>query len=900
MYFSVRNDSELVIKAKRKRVARDDWEIIILIPHNVLEGDLPAPLIEGHVHWLSFSTSVLEICPLNSIWETSPKNWKIDCIPGQYRVHRGHELLVDIRSPSWAMVSELLKPLEPPSNLLISASPIDSGRPSSSWQLSVVLPRYGLSFYIDKDGDLQSRDIRGMVYDENQCVGTLFGLINRLVLRPKVKDVDVVYLIPRCVLIPEGEISFRKLGHHVCVNINTPRSAASRVTYQTYQIDTDLGCLEAVGLTNKLYCAYLHALTSGCGTDPLSGRSGTEEALSLLWSASCWSIMKFSPRDAELLSLIASLYPLHIRHLDCMQQVEWLDLPANSQHHELYIVAKAIKRHYERLRSFHQNQSNKLFEKFPFREDHLLDRSARRALYLFPSDSSWQPSGETRSDVQYTGRDLVQNGPSEHRAYTAATIVYHRTAQARITEDIVGMIESWTTLSKDAPLSLQYNRSWLNLDLPSMWLGAYNLLRGNDRENWFQLLFTLPAMAYASPTISHLVPVLVALASHPPSSFEGSPSYTAYTPPGKRVLSRAILRGYVSDTSERSVESSESARCNEAPDDTKQGQLKMYDARPDSDTDATVDKLQLARRCVTPPRCSVDSELGDMDCFTSNAESQVSSYRSIDLKEHLTRVQEVLRNAHVSPTPFQNFYFAPSKTIPSYTPWTFTVKQLFSRSGLWLPEHDTLPYDAAEVENTSFSGAVPLQRLITTSAASAMNPFQHRYTSALRASAESFESEMSLVSHGATELPDAEILMTHYARCRTAYAESVYHLEWYLGPRSRSERALQQSGQWPRMTPRVVLRLLASNSPVKLSNDWKECLTRLALLLLQVQRARRLLRLYLDNHHEELRRELQNGGCDGWKPEMRPDWLLIQVRSSCGRYVYLLTKRTSPAKSAAR
>ena len=775
MYFSVRNDSELVIKAKRKQAARDDWEIIVFIPHKILEGDLPAPLIEGHVHWLSLSTSVLEICPLDSIWETSPKNWRIDCIPGQYRMHRGHELLVDIRSPSWAMVSKLLKPLDTPPNLLISASPIDSGRPSSSWQVSVVLPRYGLSFYADEDGDLQSRDIRGMVYDENQYIGTLFGLVNRLVLRPKVRDVAVVCVIPRSVLIPEGEISFQKLGHHVCVNTSTPGSAAGRVTYQTYQIDTDLGCLETVSLTNKLYCAYLHALTSGCGTDPLLGRSGTEEALSLLWSASCWSIMKFSPRDAELLSLIASLYPLHVRHLDSMQHVEWLDLPANSQHYELYIIARAIKGHYERLRSFHQNQSNKLFEKFPFREDHLLARSARRALYLFPLDPSRQPSGEIRSDVQYSGRDLVQSNPSEHRAYTAASIVYCRTVQERITEDIVSMIESWTTVSGDAPLSLQYNRSWLNLDLPSMWLGAYNLLRRNDGGKWFQLLFTLPAMAYASPKFSDLVPVLVALASHPPSH-----------------------KGY-------------------------------------------------------------------------------------------TRVQEAVRNVQVFPTGFLHYYFAPSKTTPSYIPWTFTAEQLFSRSGLWLPENDAFPYDAASVGNTSFSGAVPLQRLIATSEASATNPFQHRYISALRASAEFFESEMSLVSHGATGLPDAEGLMTHYTWCRTSYAESVHHLQEYLGPRSRSERALQQSGQWPRMTPRAVFRFLASNSPVKLSNDWKQCLTRLALLLLQVQRARRLLRLYLDNNHEEFRRELQNAGCNGWKPELRPDWLLIQVCGSCGRYEYLLT-----------
>ena len=472
-------------------------------------------LIEGHAHWLSLSTSVMEICPLDSLWETSSKNWKISCTPGQYRMHRGHEFLIDIRSPSWAMVSDLLKPLDTPPNLLVSVFPIasDSDRHSQSLQLSVVLPRYGLSFYIDEDWELQSRNIRGMVYDDNQCIGTMFGLIHRLVLRPKVRGVNVVELNPRCVIVPDGDVSFRKFNNHVQVEINAPPSSLDRITYQTYRIDTDLGCLATVGLTNKLYCAYLHALTSGCSTDPLTGRTGTEEALSLLWSASCWSIIKFSSRDAELLGLIASICPSRTwypKHLKCMQQVQWLDLPANSQHHELYVAASAIKAHYERLQSFHENPSDGSFPGFPSREDHLLERSARRTLYLFLSDSSWKPSGTDSGDIRYPSRDLLKNDSGEHSAYTVATTVYRRTANATITKDILAMVESWAAMSGNATLSLRYDSSWLAPDLPSMWLESYNLLRRSGEEKWFQLLFTLPAMAYASPELRDLVSVLVA------------------------------------------------------------------------------------------------------------------------------------------------------------------------------------------------------------------------------------------------------------------------------------------------------------------------------------------------------------------------------------------------------
>ena len=717
------------------------------------------------------------------------------------------------------MVSNLLKPLDASQNLLVTVFSIDSGGDLPSFQLSVVMPRYGLSFYVDEDGDLRSRNFRGMVYDRNQCIGTLFGLVNRLVLRPKITGIlDGVELIPRCVVIPEGEVSFQKLDDHVCVQVNTPHSSLDRVAYQTYRINTDLGCLETVSLTNKLYCAYLHALTSGCGIDPLTGRSGTEEALSLLWSAGCWSIMKLSPRDAQLMSLIASIYPSHAWHsrsAKSIQQVKWRDLPANSQHPELYVVAKAIMAHYERLLPFYENQSDQISQEFPSQEHHLLERSGRRVSYLFPADSR-EPSCTTNHyDIRYPGRDPVERGSREHRAYTAASNVYHRTANAKITTDISSMVEPWSRTSvsgpRDAPLSLRYDTSWLAPKFSSIWLKTYDLLRKGGRRKWFQLLFTLPAMVYASPGLSDLVPVLVAFASEP-ELFSEDPQY-----------------------------------------------------------------------------------YGPHTFFTSKNKRHISNRYH---KEHLTRVLELLRNVQTSPIPTALYSFDSSKNNPSYIPWTLTAEKLFSRPELCLPEHATLPGYAANAGNTTTPGAISMQRLVTTIEGRATNPFQHQYVSALRASAKSFESEMSIVSHGATELPDAETLVGHYARCRATYAESVHRLQQHLGPNSRSERALHQSGQWPRMTPLVLLRFLASNSPVTLSDDWNRCLIRLALLVLQVQRARRLLQLYLDNHHEELRRELQNEGCNGWNAEMHPDWLLVQVCSPYCIYVYLLMPRTSLVSAA--
>ncbi|KAG8215417.1 hypothetical protein J3R82DRAFT_9025 [Butyriboletus roseoflavus] len=887
VYFSLRSkSSDLVIRA------HVDSQTIELIPQEKLKGDLPCVLIEGHAHWLNLSTSVMEIRPLDNLWKASPENWMMRCTPRGYRMYKGRERLIDIRSPSWAMVSDLLKPLDAPWNLLVTVSLNHSDKPSSSSQLSVALPRYRLSFYVDEDGDLQSHNIRGMVYDENQSIGTLFGLVNRLVLRPKLREnVDADELVQRCVLIPEGAISFQMDGHHVRVEIDTRGPALQRVTYQTYRVDIDLGCLTGNGsLTNKLYCAYLHALTSGCSTDSLTGRSGTEEALSLLRSASCWSIMRFDSRDAELLSLIASVCPSRTwypQHLKSMQKVEWLNLPVNSQHHELYVVSKGIKEYYERVQLFHKSQSTTVFEGFPSQNSHLLERSALRVAYLFPSEFSGQPSGAD-FDVRYRARDLVEVRSGEHRAYTAATVVHRRTGNSTTPKNILNMMESWKGIVEgDAALSLRYDKeSWLAPDLPSIWLKAYDLLRRSDERKWFQLLFSLPAMAYASSEHTDLVSTLVAFAADSMFRLEDPPCYDSYNLSDAYYPSSTILRSYISECAhsfERSPESTKPAQNGENSKKLRKRQLEMYKKRRNSDTEETVRSLLKAWPCETPPQCSLNADLYDVTVLTSLVQRHFSDcYHNLKLKQHVARVQRILNSVHSQVFPTPTYSFRPSKSNTSCIPWPFTVDQLFARHVPSMQARGRLPRYTADAENTSISGLVHLHQLITTAEANAVNPFQRQYVSALRTSAEYFgsETEISLLADGTTKLSTAEALLAHYNQCSASYIKGLHHVKQCLGPRSQSEQALEQSGQWPRVTPHALFRLLASNSSIALSDEWKRCLIRLALLVLELQRARRLLRLHLDNLHEELRRELQNEGCDGWNAEAHPDWLLIQLQGN--------------------
>jgi hypothetical protein len=74
-------------------------------------------------------------------------------------------------------------------------------------------------------------------------------------------------------------------------------------------------------LESKLVLYYLHALTSFCLPDGLTGRTGTEQALDILNSAAVKSFDQFSNKNVDCLYRIAELtlrrvyYPTYLRDM---------------------------------------------------------------------------------------------------------------------------------------------------------------------------------------------------------------------------------------------------------------------------------------------------------------------------------------------------------------------------------------------------------------------------------------------------------------------------------------------------------------------------------------------------------------------------------------------------------
>jgi len=292
----------------------------------------------------------VEFRGLDQIWEPSEQNWRLVSLPdGCYRMIQGTRSLVDIRSGTFQGIAARIHDLEYSEYLTVVYDPRQ--RPS----ISIELPRLRLTFFLNK-GELESKNMRGMIIDNDQSTGTMIGLSSQLVLRHKNQEFA---RLPRSrhVLIPYGNIHFSHSPdrNHVRVHIDTRNTR--QVKWYKYEIDSDLGLLVGnVNLTSRLYRIYLHALCSHPLPNPLTRQTGTDHALQELGAAACFSFQTLSEIDVELLRLIGNITPCrqyYPKHLRVMQTTKWSrNLPALSQHGEFEPFVRSILKYAQSLAIF--------------------------------------------------------------------------------------------------------------------------------------------------------------------------------------------------------------------------------------------------------------------------------------------------------------------------------------------------------------------------------------------------------------------------------------------------------------------------------------------------------------------------------------------------------------------
>jgi hypothetical protein len=499
--------SDMLILAARSGTKFD------LVPSRVFESRLPTMFVADYFHWYDHNTGEVEFRPRDDPWASVSGLWHLKKHGVSWRLQRGDTYLVGPASNTGSTMSKILSPLELPLHIhiLSGKSPI----------LSIELPRRRLGFcHTQGDSKIYSRQYKGMIIDTDQRMGTMSGLASVLVLK---SEHGIEH---RLALIPEGDVTYSRTttGHaFVSTRLDTV------CTTHAYQIDELLGRLIDNGsLHSKLFLCYLHALSSNCLPDALTGHTGTEAALSILRSGAVSSFDVLTAANIGLLKSIAQLTPrreFYPSHREVMQEVHWdKNLSPLSQHPDFYTSVDKLFSISQRTKMLHPNDIYVDPPKLDFVKLHLLERDMIRTSYLRVDGFGAEHHSRT-FDQRYKARASVADLQRGLRGSVAAGMIFRR--QATLHSPIQGHslqnslrtihLHGATVRGHNAdlhPLTLRYNASWLaepSSFLPDMWCNLHSWLATKPwNYNKFDLMIWLSTAAFAESADMDVIQALAA------------------------------------------------------------------------------------------------------------------------------------------------------------------------------------------------------------------------------------------------------------------------------------------------------------------------------------------------------------------------------------------------------
>jgi hypothetical protein len=304
---------ELIVRAFRGRYA------LQLIPRETFQGDypdLPGPLLHNCFHWLHLRTGDIFITSKDRPWPDDPHKWYIlslkDYTCARTRLYRGlftKDHIVNPSSPLFNRISRILDSLEDRSQITVY-------QPGGDRNLTVELPRLNIVFHTNKNRLLQSPQLQCQI-DKNQDAGTWYGLRSKLVCTSLTNPMH------RSILVPLGPVSARSEGCHVTVRVE-PSDKFGR-----FNINSTLGRIDCAPEPTLVFTkALLHACTSFLLPDPLTGRTGTEEAIDWLQAGISQPWSPLTPPSMMVLNKIAGLTPRRVYYpqdLKVMRTDTWIE-----------------------------------------------------------------------------------------------------------------------------------------------------------------------------------------------------------------------------------------------------------------------------------------------------------------------------------------------------------------------------------------------------------------------------------------------------------------------------------------------------------------------------------------------------------------------------------------------
>jgi hypothetical protein len=903
--------AELLVSATKSGVTYET------IPTSLLQAAFPVHFSQDFVHWFNTATKTIQFRPAGQPWdETSPNNWTLSTQPGstKWKLARGTRSVIGVAAATSKQVSDILEPLA-------DTSRIHNVLQSTGGKLLIEIPTLDLSFHLIRGSSLLiSEEYPHMVVDNDQTLGTFIGLRSKLLLKHQQSG-------SRMVLIPESDdVHFALESGRIKVAVT--KNSISKV--HAVVIDPLLGRLLDTGeLSCRLYLAYLHALTSFCLVDPLTRRTGTEQALAVLSSAAVKSFDQLSQACAKILAKFAELTPVreyYPKHKCVMQTVRLNNqISFLSQHGHFMSAVQTLLQQSEQTKILFPGKAVQLPD-LRKTDRHLLQRDNIRSA-TFRVSGFGADDHTIEHDAAYTARD---HDSTSQRAVRAASMsnLLSRDAVA-FADPVPGEDHLWQKMCALGPGELvsgpssPMGKKMLRYDarllregfadalqkLPPLhrWLGD----QLNRTSHKFSMAVWLSTVAFAEDADIAILQALAMFFRSSAFMYITPPDLPEFRPSAGKTHSRSSLHNLVTQSRH------DISLCPEYNlPGIRNEDSRTYTMRCDAAWRRAselvignfVDELvsQWPIECPSTPNVRDQATYIDIPKAMSSVTGMFKPWHDnfllnkyLDSLRHamctlpILRAQLSVSVLSIPPTsPRFSGHVTEHDVFQSPPPQLSTASPRCS-PGQLEQEPDRLSAPLLQLvpqlptasprcspgqlqQDPDGRSAPLLQPVRDRLVESAESKYEREYAAFLSTSLDALFARGPVSSP--CDIPELNVLMDHLNQCEQHFQKISHAIHGALGPSQISVTA-GYLDQWPRLSPTLFLQQLAHKRWIKLPVEWKPWILQYGLALTAFQRAKRLCTLFDTSRQEDFFNQLQNSGHQNWDPNSHPETLLMEIES---------------------
>lgn len=877
-------DANLLLRLEK------DGSSFDFVPPKVFEM-LPHSFVHDYVHWYCHDTAAVEFRSKESIWVPSRDSWYLKKDGSIWKLERNGNFIINPQSKTGTCIARILHPLEASLNIRIMLR--------DEQELFIELPRLRLDFSLRQgQSSLDSKQFRGMQIDQDQSIGTLIGFTSRLVLRDLGQN--------RKILIPEGDVKYTK-SHGTLSHVIASVTHGTTRSVQIYSIDNLLCRLKGNGRAeSNLYLAYLHAITSYCHPDPFTCRTGTEQALEILQSASVRSIGCLDQAALNTLKLIADLSPkrsYYPRHLKTMQTVQWsTSLSFVAQDGRFYKIANGIIKHLASFHFLHPTSVDATQLTLDGSEINLVERDILRNYRQCVSGFGAEDFTHDH-DGKYSSRDRSQQECRSVRVTDVASRVYDKSILLPhdVSPDLVGhlyksLAEKRVPTTQPSALrsyDMEYDSLWLEPPediLPSRWYHIHSAFRSDSWLDKYQAMMWLATVSYGVKQDDQITQALLMLAISPAVSTSPLPKVPFCHLWKGYELSKTLIHSTITNARREFNDCPErhlAAHQNETWRDAKYRRNREFDANSSKAVLLFGDYISEQWPCSQPTKPHATAITTYID--VSQAMQSVNPvwktwYNNLKFKDYLTSLVNRMREVPVKSRTVQPLPSPSMMRQTDHAQGFLSISDLFSNPAPFIQETGLpLSYLTKHV-TVGETSSMKVDKVVDFLSSKATLKYEHDYLGELRDSLSTLQSHQVGCLDDGYEPQRVEILQQHL-RVSERHLQATFNaIAHALNPgESTGSTAAQlilqiatNAHARPRFCQVFILQQLRYHSWKHVSQEWQTTLIAYGLAITAVQKARRLVQL---KNPVDLLRELENPGHQGWQPKDYPEWLLIECES---------------------